>query len=146
MVHLQGFRTLLCAGRRANLKLCAAQSISKAKGLWRGSNRELCKPKKKDGKCRPFSLCAPRTYGSQCVSVRRRKAGGDFAMRNPKTHFAEAPRTKEKTPSMDGVFSFGAPSGIQDPALRRTTYKFEAMCSAKLIQSPKALEGFESGT
>ena len=40
------------------LRRCGgAQSQSKARGLWRGSNRQPQRaPKKKDGFCRPFSL------------------------------------------------------------------------------------------
>ena len=38
-----------------------AQSQSKARGLWRGSNREHSKPKKKDGEGGALLLCAPRT-------------------------------------------------------------------------------------
>ena len=101
-----------------------AQSQSKARGLWRGSNREHSKPKKKDGEGVLFFCVHREPVGSLCVSVRRRKAGGDFAMRNPKTHFRDSePRF--------------APGCGSVTALRQ---------GAKPVQSPRALEGFESGT
>ena len=82
-----------------------AQSQFKAQGLWRGSNREHSKPKKKDGEGVLFFCVHREPVGSLCVSVRRRKAGGDFAVRNPKTHFAETPQAKTKSTPV-GVLLF----------------------------------------
>ena len=88
------------------LRRCGrAQSQSKAQGLWRGSNREHSKPKKKDGEGVLFFCVHREPVGSLCVSVRRRKAGGDFAVRNPKTHFAETPQAKTKSTPV-GVLLF----------------------------------------
>ena len=82
-----------------------AKHVQKPEGFWRGSNREHSKPKKKDGEGVLFFCVHREPVGSLCVSVRRRKAGGDFAMRNPKTHFAETPQAKTKSTPV-GVLLF----------------------------------------
>ena len=97
---MSGIQNPLCAGIGANAGLRrSAKHVQKPEGFWRGSNREHSKPKKKEGEGVLFFCVHREPVGSLCVSVRRRKAGGDFAMRNPKTHFAETPQAKtESTP------------------------------------------------
>ena len=119
---VSGIQNPLCAGMGCGCGAAARRKACPKPGALDGfESQQQNAPTEKPPSMMEAFFCVHREPdGSLCVFVRRRKAGGDFATRNPKTHFAEAPQATQKSTPHGVLFCVGAPSGIRtrDPLIK----------------------------